>query len=161
MPWKYGSWGHHGAHLGPTGPRWAPCWPHEPCYLGAFQTTDHPNYYFILLNTRNPAVHVGNLTTNAVVNSIQIMKQLPMWRFSLVVYWNNRYQYLLWYMRIFKCSGLAFLIKWSTKKFQYIRLRFIRCWLSHSGGWMGQDDLLSISVGERQRSIVARDLPVY
>ena len=20
--------------LGPTGPRWAPCWPHEPCYLG-------------------------------------------------------------------------------------------------------------------------------
>ena len=24
----------HGAHLGPTGPRWAQCWPHEPCYLG-------------------------------------------------------------------------------------------------------------------------------
>ena len=22
------------AHLGPTGPRWAPCWPHEHCYLG-------------------------------------------------------------------------------------------------------------------------------
>ena len=22
-----------GAHLGPTGPRWAPCWPHELCYL--------------------------------------------------------------------------------------------------------------------------------
>ena len=20
--------------MGPTGPRWAPCWPHEPCYLG-------------------------------------------------------------------------------------------------------------------------------
>ena len=32
MPWR--SWGQHGAHLGPTGPRWAPCWPHEPCYLG-------------------------------------------------------------------------------------------------------------------------------
>ena len=29
-----GSWGQHGAHLGPTGPRWAPCWPHELCYLG-------------------------------------------------------------------------------------------------------------------------------
>ena len=28
------SWGQHGAYLGPTGPRWAPCWPHEPCYLG-------------------------------------------------------------------------------------------------------------------------------
>ena len=24
------------AHMGPTGPRWAPCWPHEPCYLGPF-----------------------------------------------------------------------------------------------------------------------------
>ena len=25
----------HGAHLGLTGPRWAPCWPHELCYLGS------------------------------------------------------------------------------------------------------------------------------
>ena len=24
----------NGAHLGPTRPRWAPCWPHEPCYMG-------------------------------------------------------------------------------------------------------------------------------
>ena len=28
------SWGQHGAQLGPTGPRWAPCGPHEPCSLG-------------------------------------------------------------------------------------------------------------------------------
>ena len=34
MPWYQGSWGQHGALLGPTGPRWAPCWPHELCYLG-------------------------------------------------------------------------------------------------------------------------------
>ena len=34
IPWSQGSWGPHGAHLGPTGPRWAPCWPHDPCYLG-------------------------------------------------------------------------------------------------------------------------------
>ena len=33
-PWWQGSWGQHGAHLGPTGPSWAPCWPHELCYLG-------------------------------------------------------------------------------------------------------------------------------
>ena len=26
------------AHLGPTGPRWAPCWPHEPCYLGSYDS---------------------------------------------------------------------------------------------------------------------------
>ena len=25
-------WGQHGAHLGPVSPRWAPRWPHEPCY---------------------------------------------------------------------------------------------------------------------------------
>ena len=30
----WSSWGQHGAHLGPVGPRWAPCWPHEPCYQG-------------------------------------------------------------------------------------------------------------------------------
>ena len=32
-PWLQGSWCQNGAHLGPTGPRWAPCWPHKPCYL--------------------------------------------------------------------------------------------------------------------------------
>ena len=26
--WGAGSWGIHEAHLGPFGPRWAPCWPH-------------------------------------------------------------------------------------------------------------------------------------
>ena len=31
------SWGQHGAHLGPVGPRWAPCWSHEPCYQGCQQ----------------------------------------------------------------------------------------------------------------------------
>ena len=28
--------GQHGAHLGPTGPRWAPCWPHKLCYLSRY-----------------------------------------------------------------------------------------------------------------------------
>ena len=28
------SLGQYGAHLGPVGPRWAPCWPHEPSYQG-------------------------------------------------------------------------------------------------------------------------------
>ena len=27
-----------GAHLGPVGPRWAPCWPHEPCCQGITRT---------------------------------------------------------------------------------------------------------------------------
>ena len=33
-PREQRSWGQYGAHLGPLGPRWAPCWPHEPCYQG-------------------------------------------------------------------------------------------------------------------------------
>ena len=28
--------GQHGAHLGPVGTRWAPCWPHQPCYQGSY-----------------------------------------------------------------------------------------------------------------------------
>ena len=35
LPWEQGSWEQHGAHLGPTGLRWAPCWSHELCYPGS------------------------------------------------------------------------------------------------------------------------------
>ena len=35
-PRKQSSWGQHGAHLGPAGPRWAPFWPPEPCYQGLY-----------------------------------------------------------------------------------------------------------------------------
>ena len=34
QPRNQSSWGQHGTHLGPVGPRWAPCWPHEACYQG-------------------------------------------------------------------------------------------------------------------------------
>ena len=33
VPWEQSLWVQHGAHLGPTGPRWALCWPHKLCYL--------------------------------------------------------------------------------------------------------------------------------
>ena len=36
VPREQSSWGKHGAQLGPVSPRWAPCWPHEPCYLVIF-----------------------------------------------------------------------------------------------------------------------------
>ena len=42
-PWEQGSWGKHLAHLGPTGPRWAPRRPHELCYLGRFDM-DYMHY---------------------------------------------------------------------------------------------------------------------
>ena len=34
LPRYQSSWGQHWAHLGPVGPRWAPCRPHESCYQG-------------------------------------------------------------------------------------------------------------------------------
>ena len=34
QPRYQSSWDQHGAHLGPVGPRWAPSWPHAPCYQG-------------------------------------------------------------------------------------------------------------------------------
>ena len=45
--WQQGSWGQHGAHLGPTGPRCAPCWPHELRYLGLWYL--RPNIYHLPL----------------------------------------------------------------------------------------------------------------
>ena len=42
QPWWQGVWGQHGTHLGTTGPRWAPCWPHELCYLGNTPGTTGP-----------------------------------------------------------------------------------------------------------------------
>ena len=33
-PRQQGSRDQQGTHLGPGGPRWDPCWPHEPCYQG-------------------------------------------------------------------------------------------------------------------------------
>ena len=40
IPCKQGTWGQHGAHLAPVGPRWAPCWSHELCYLGIHCSCD-------------------------------------------------------------------------------------------------------------------------
>ena len=36
--------GQHGVHLGPVGPRLAPCWPHEPCYQGCLQFCGTPSH---------------------------------------------------------------------------------------------------------------------
>ena len=38
----------HGANLGPVGPRWAPCWPHEPCYQGTFTLIHTKSMNFVL-----------------------------------------------------------------------------------------------------------------
>ena len=40
----------HGANMGPVGPRWAPCWPHEPCYQGLLFKLDFIETLHKLIN---------------------------------------------------------------------------------------------------------------
>ena len=48
------SWGQHGTHLGPTGPRWAPCWSHELCYLGQCRAVITHSVFSKILPTGTP-----------------------------------------------------------------------------------------------------------
>ena len=66
--WQQGSWGQHGAHLGSTGPRWAPCWPHELFYLGLL----YPVIYF-RVSLIIYAFKYINLTLHFVLISITIL----------------------------------------------------------------------------------------
>ena len=50
LPREQSSWGQHGAHLDPLGPRWAPFWTHEPCYQG----------FFFSIVTSHFQIHLGN-----------------------------------------------------------------------------------------------------
>ena len=58
--------GQHGAHLGPVGPRWALCWPHEPCYKGqsyalwvSIVCIFGKNYHFIIVLWRITTLKMG------------------------------------------------------------------------------------------------------
>ena len=48
-PWRQNSWAQNGAQLGPAGPRWAPCWSHEPCYLGSYHWEPIDKHNFVPL----------------------------------------------------------------------------------------------------------------
>ena len=67
LPWLQGSWGQHGAHLGPIGPRWAPCWHHEPCYLGSHQQ------WMVIDNHWCCRVHHNIYYTSTVMRTIHDM----------------------------------------------------------------------------------------
>ena len=59
-PWLQDSWGQHGAHLGPTGPRGAPCWPHELCYLGLYENSNNISGIFLIFLSCLTNTHAGN-----------------------------------------------------------------------------------------------------
>ena len=44
-----------GGHLGPVGPRWAPCRPHEPCYQSEYNAIFHAALYWLLQDI-NPSL---------------------------------------------------------------------------------------------------------
>ena len=73
----------YGAIMGPTGPRWAPCWPHEPCSLGCFlakhpclwQTSPHTLLPFLswmcLISTTTPFTDF-NYKTFCYINKSEV-----------------------------------------------------------------------------------------
>ena len=60
----------HGANMGPTGSRWVPCWPHEPCYLG----WTSPKGNWDSLHVRCGLLTLDSSTTSSVIS--QELKQL-------------------------------------------------------------------------------------
>ena len=66
--------GQHGAHLGPVGPRWAPCWPYEPCYQGCHGWSNcdsgHKGTECLLIIRTGCSVQVLFLVWSCIAHSI-------------------------------------------------------------------------------------------
>ena len=67
----------HEAHLGPTGPRWAPCWPHEPCYHDIVSAA-------AILTIITTSIIISILTTNTNITIIItiITIDISSWRYQ-------------------------------------------------------------------------------
>ena len=93
------SWGKHGAHLGPVGPRWAPYWPHEPCYQG------HQSKYIL----REPVIIT--IWLRVVLLSIMLYFMTEFFaNNTLMVYKDTEMYFLLNYMQgvvFIHCTGLG------------------------------------------------------
>ena len=125
------TWGLHGAHLRPTGPRWAPCWPHDPCYLG-FSFTFNGKFVWLQF-------YFWILTISFI---IQVQ-----WKFRIVAIqfffiWSPQIlahtAQLSWHMKTFVVitalhfygSTMTFLIKfqlWWKKSFEEWAADFAKC----------------------------------
>ena len=53
------------AHLGPVGPRWAPCWPHEPCYLGCQCNSTWTSLHWVYINNVYYCLHAWTVNIYA------------------------------------------------------------------------------------------------
>ena len=68
--------GQHGAHLGPVGPRWAPCWPHEPCYQGSRSSNEncvcyHTYQRISTLSSVTKCPRIPELDVYSVLNEVE------------------------------------------------------------------------------------------
>ena len=95
----------HGAHLRPTGPRWAPCWPHEPCYLGDWcgrQVQYDKIPYLPLFHTTRSVINSCNCNTlfkiqtlcrcvqfSLKVGFILFLNSCPVMLLSALPKWND------------------------------------------------------------------------
>ena len=74
LPREQSSWGQHGAHLCPVGPRWAPCWPHEPYYQGMMQILS-TLWILIAIKTR--------ISVSEVLSMHQVFPLFTWWRHQM------------------------------------------------------------------------------
>ena len=77
-PRQQSSWGPPGGHLGHVGPRWAPCWPHEPGYQGTFS-----NFLEWKCLISMKSVFEGP------VNNIPALVQIMAWRRQAIIWTND------------------------------------------------------------------------
>ena len=92
-----------GAHLGPTGPRWAPCCPHEYCYLGLYL------YQCVLLSSCHPPLVARQALKGSCNRNItkgkrcRLMEIVDFWSKSLIcATWMD---YTHWGRVTHKCVG--------------------------------------------------------
>ena len=68
LPRELSSRGQHWAHLGPAGPRWAPRWPHEPCYQGIHSSRGVEGSQIYIRSTRPISGYIWCFYSNQVKN---------------------------------------------------------------------------------------------
>ena len=82
----------HGVHMGPIGPIWDPCWPHEPCYQGSWLIWAASISSSNRGSFRSPVYHIIMWTQvpdlEAITASLTGLWQKNDWKgISIYVYW--------------------------------------------------------------------------
>ena len=101
----------HGANMGPilglTGPRWAPCWPHELCYLGSCKAMREINYQNNFLVNTFPFCHQSMCTCRELTSTqLSYMTHRPH-------KWSSKRQSLVFTHWLDTASHLLITVWWS------------------------------------------------